>query len=139
MLGPNLLQYKKYHRGALKITPEVKSLVPVNGGFAIKTMQYGRLTRLQLFAMVKYLKRRIKKFDKFWVTVFPQTMETKKGLGSRMGKGKGLVDDFVVLLRKGRIIIEFGGFFFSYSALKRFFIACSHKSPLRLKFVRRYL
>jgi len=139
MLGPKSLNFKKKHRVSLSRLLEVRCLLPVNGGYGVKSMRKGRLTRLQLLALTKFLRRQLKKRDRFWFTVFPSIMVTRKGLGARMGKGKGILDDFISQVRKGRLLFELGGFFLTPVKIRGIVKACRFKLPLPAKLIKRKL
>lgn len=44
-----------------------------------------------------------------WRVSSPYKPITRKGLGQRMGGGKGAIDHYVVPVRYGRLIVELGG------------------------------
>lgn len=66
-----------------------KSFFPAYGNFAIKSAESGKLNFKQIEACRKSMRRSVKKEGKVWIRVFTYCSLTKKGVGSRMGKGKG--------------------------------------------------
>ena len=53
--------------------------------------------------------RFIKRGGKIWVRVFPDKPITKKPQETRMGKGKGAPEEWVCVVRPGRILFEMEG------------------------------
>jgi large subunit ribosomal protein L16 len=53
--------------------------------------------------------RFIKRGGKIWVRVFPDKPITKKPQETRMGKGKGAPEQWVCVIRPGRIMFEMEG------------------------------
>jgi large subunit ribosomal protein L16 len=53
--------------------------------------------------------RYIQRGGKVWIRIFPDKPMTKKGDETPMGKGKGAVDHFVVVVKAGRILFEMDG------------------------------
>jgi len=53
--------------------------------------------------------RFIKRGGKIWVRVFPDKPITKKPRETRMGKGKGAPEEWVCVVRPGRILFEMEG------------------------------
>jgi large subunit ribosomal protein L16 len=56
-------------------------------------------------AMTRFIKRG----GKVWIRVFPDKPITKKPPETRMGKGKGAPEAWVVVIRPGRILFEMEG------------------------------
>jgi large subunit ribosomal protein L16 len=46
---------------------------------------------------------------KYWVRIFPDKPITSKPAETRMGKGKGDVDQWVAVVRPGRVMFEVSG------------------------------
>jgi large subunit ribosomal protein L16 len=53
--------------------------------------------------------RFIKRGGKVWIRMFPDKPITKKPAETRMGKGKGAPDEWVCVIRPGRILFEMEG------------------------------
>ena len=56
-------------------------------------------------AMTRFVKRG----GKIWIRVFPDKPITKKPQETRMGKGKGAPEEWVCVVRPGRILFEMEG------------------------------
>lgn len=79
------------------------------GEFAIKAIEAGRIDSRQIEAARVAMTRRVSRTGKTWIRVFPDKPLTKKPLETRMGKGKGGVEKWVMNIKPGRIIYEMAG------------------------------
>jgi large subunit ribosomal protein L16 len=79
------------------------------GDFGLKTVEPGRLTSRQIEAGRIAMTRFIKRGGKVWIRVFPDKPITKKPAETRMGHGKGNVEEWVAVVRPGRILYEMEG------------------------------
>jgi len=77
--------------------------------FALKAVSAGRINSRQIEAGRITMTRRMKRQGKSWIRVFPDKPITKKPLETRMGKGKGGVEEWVMNIKPGRIIFEVAG------------------------------
>jgi large subunit ribosomal protein L16 len=119
-LMPKRVKFRKQQRGWM-------------GGIA--TLDRGWLTAIQLEAARVALTRHVKRGGKIWTRIFPDKSYSKKPAETRMGKGKGAPEYYVVVIKPGRILFEMGGIpeTLARSALR----LCAYKLPFRLKFVKR--
>jgi large subunit ribosomal protein L16 len=67
--------------------------------------------------------------------VFPDKPVTKKPADSRMGKGKGVPEIWVAVVKPGRILYEIAGT--SLEVAKEAFERASHKLPIKTRVVTR--
>ncbi|MGZ3537147.1 MAG: 50S ribosomal protein L16, partial [Thermodesulfobacteriota bacterium] len=79
--------------------------------------------------------RFIKRTGRIWIRIFPDKPITKKPAETRMGKGKGAPEDWVAVIRPGRILYEMEGV--PEERAREAFLLASHKLPLRTKFIMR--
>lgn len=79
------------------------------GNIGIKAMEHGRIDSRQIEAARIAMTRHVKRTGKVWIRVFPDKPITAKPLETRMGKGKGSVDKWVMNIKPGRIIYEMAG------------------------------
>jgi len=105
------------------------------GDYGLKALDRGLLTAIQLEAARVALTRHVKRGGKVWLRVFPDKAYTKKPAETRMGKGKGAPEYFVVVIKPGRVLFEMGGI--PESLAKDAFRLCAHKLPFPTKFVKR--
>ncbi|HLG20363.1 MAG TPA: 50S ribosomal protein L16, partial [Bdellovibrionota bacterium] len=81
------------------------------------------------------ISRFIKRGGKVWIRMFPDKPLTKKPAETRMGKGKGSPEDWVAVIRPGRILYEMEGV--DNATAKEAFRLASHKLPLKTRIVSR--
>ena len=82
-------------------------------------------------AMTRYMKRG----GQVWINIFPHLPLTKKPLGVRQGKGKGGVEQWVAVVKKGKIMFEVGGV--SEEIAREALRLASHKLPITCKIVKK--
>ncbi|MCR4989723.1 MAG: 50S ribosomal protein L16 [Lachnospiraceae bacterium] len=80
-------------------------------------------------AMTRYIKRG----GKVWIKIFPDKPITAKGLGVRMGKGKGATEYWVAVVKPGRVMFEIAGV--SEEIAKEALRLATHKLPCKCKIV----
>ncbi len=133
-LQPKRVKFRKQQRGWMGGIATRGSSIAF-GDFALKALDRGNLTGIQIEAARVALTRHVKRGGKVWLRVFPDHSYTKKPAETRMGKGKGAPEYYIVKVKPGRIIFEMGGIpeQLAKSALR----LCAHKIPFRTKFVRR--
>jgi large subunit ribosomal protein L16 len=76
------------------------------GIVGIRALESGRLTPKQLESIRRILVRLTKRAGKFWLRVFVDQPLVKKSKGSRMGKGSGNIDLWVMDVKLGQVILE---------------------------------
>lgn len=108
MLCPKKTKYRKFHKGRIKGKSKNGFLVSF-GSFALIALQCGRLSAKQIEAARIVMNRHVKKNGKLWIRVFPDRPITKKPAEIRMGKGKGPVEEWVSVVKPGRVLYEIDG------------------------------
>ena len=108
MLQPNRQKYRKQHKGRNRGLAFKGSSISF-GSFALKSLEFSRLTSRQLEAARIALTRNMKREGKVWIRVFPDKPITSKPAEVRMGKGQGAVDHYVCEVQPGRVIFEVEG------------------------------
>ena len=91
------------------------------------------MTARQIEAARKVVMHHTKRSGKFWIRVFPDKPITKKGAGAKMGSGKGDIDQYVAVVKPGRVIFEIAGV--AEEVAKEAFRKAGHKLPFKTKFV----
>ena len=110
MLMPKKTKYRKVQRGRMGGLSKGARTVAF-GEFGLQAVEPVWLTAAQIEAMRVSLSRRLKKIGKFFLRVFPDKPVTKKPAETRMGKGKGGVDHWVAVVKRGRLIFEVSGLY----------------------------
>jgi large subunit ribosomal protein L16 len=131
---PSKVKYRKYQKGRRKGISITGSKVSF-GEFGLKTTECGDLTNDQLEMIRIIMARALRKGGKFWIRVFPDRSVTKKPAETRMGKGKGDVDHWVVKVKRGRVLFEIGGVPKEYA--QSVFRNIAYKLPFKTRFAAR--
>jgi len=136
MLAPKKMKYRKMFKGRTRGTAYRGSSLSF-GDFGLQANECGRLTSRQIEAARIAMTRHAKRNCKIWIRIFPDKPITKKPAETRMGKGKGNVEEYVAVVRPGRILYEIQGVpeDVARSALR----LAGFKLPIRTKFVSREL
>jgi len=108
MLMPKRVKFRKQQRGRMTGKAWRGSTLSF-GEFGLKAMECGWVTNRQLEAARIAMTRFIKRGGKVWIRVFPDKPITKKPPETRMGKGKGAPEAWVVVVKPGRILFEMEG------------------------------
>lgn len=108
MLMPKKTKYRKQMKGRNR-GKATRGNKMAFGDIAIKATEAGRIDSRQIEAARIAMTRHIKRSGKVWIRVFPDKPITAKPLETRMGKGKGAVDKWVMNVKPGRIIYEMVG------------------------------
>lgn len=135
MLMPKKVKYRKQHRGRMTGMAWRGSTVSF-GDFGMKALEPCWLTDRQIEAARVAMTRFIKRGGKIWVRVFPDKPITKKPQETRMGKGKGAPEQWVAVVRPGRILFEMEGV--SAADAARAMELASAKLPIHTKFMTRF-
>jgi len=134
MLMPSKVKHRKQMRGKRRGSAHRGSTVSF-GEFGLKVLEPGWITARQIEAARIAMTRFVKRGGKIWIRLFPSKPITKKPAETRMGKGKGAPEDWVAVVRPGKVIYEMQGV--SEEIAKEAMRLASHKLPLRTKFVTR--
>jgi large subunit ribosomal protein L16 len=132
MLMPKRVKYRKVHRGKMKGRAKGGTKLSF-GEYGMQALESGWLTSRQLEAARVALTRYIKRGGKVWINVFPHKPVTKKPAETRMGGGKGAPEDWVAVVKPGRILFEVSGV--SMEVAKEAIRLASSKLPIKTKFI----
>ena len=108
MLMPKKVKYRKQQRGRMAGKAWRGSTLAF-GDYGLKAMECGWITDRQIEAARVAMTRSIKRGGKVWIRLFPDKPITKKPAETRMGKGKGAPEQWVCVIRPGRILFEMEG------------------------------
>jgi large subunit ribosomal protein L16 len=134
MLAPKKIKHRKQQKGRTKGAAHRGSSLAF-GDFGLRALQCGWVTARQIEAGRVALMRHIKRGGKLWIRIFPDKPITKKPAETRMGKGKGAPEDWVAVIKPGRILYEMEGV--PEAIAREAFLLASHKLPIETKFVTR--
>ena len=135
MLMPKKVKYRKQHRGRMAGKAWRGSSVSF-GDYGLKALEPCWMTDRQIEAARVAMTRFIKRGGKIWVRVFPDKPITKKPQETRMGKGKGAPEQWVAVVRPGRILFEMEGV--SAADAERAMTLAAAKLPIGTRFTTRF-
>jgi large subunit ribosomal protein L16 len=131
---PSKVKYRKQQRGRRRGKAWRGSSLSF-GDFGLKVLEAGWITDRQIEASRVAIMRFIKRGGKLWIRIFPDKPVTKKPAETRMGKGKGAPEYWVVVVKPGRILFEMEGV--SETDAREAMRLASHKISLPTRFVTR--
>ena len=134
MLMPKKVKFRKQQRGRMRGKAWRGGDVSF-GDYGLKALEPCWLTARQIEAARVAMTRFIKRGGKIWIRVFPDKPVTKKPAETRMGHGKGNVEEWHAVVKQGRILFEMEGV--TEQVAKEAMQLASHKLPLETKLVRR--
>ncbi len=134
VMMPKRVKYRKLQKGNRRGVATTGADLAF-GEYGIKSLENGWIKNNQIEAVRIILARQLHKGGKLWIRIFTDKSITKKPAEVRMGKGKGDLDHWVVVVKRGKILFELGGVPEEYA--KYCFRLAAYKLPLRTKFVTR--
>ncbi len=134
MLMPSRTKYRKRQTGRIRGNAERGNRISF-GSLAIQATGRGYLTSRQIEAGRRAMTRYVKRDGKIWIRVFPDKPQTKKPAETRMGKGKGSVEQWVCPIKPGRIIFEIEGV--SPEIAREAFKLAQYKLPIKTTIIER--
>jgi large subunit ribosomal protein L16 len=134
MLQPKKVKHRKQQKGRMK-GKALRGNTVSFGDFGLQAVDRARLTARQIEAARIAMTRYVKRGGKIWIRIFPDKPITKKPAETRMGKGKGNPEDWICIVKPGRILYEMEGV--RPEIAKEAFRLASHKLPVPTRFVQR--
>jgi large subunit ribosomal protein L16 len=132
MLLPKRVKHRKVQRGRMKGIAKGGTKLSF-GEYGLQALESGWLTSRQVEAARVALTRHIKRGGKVWINVFPHKPVTKKPAETRMGGGKGAPENWVVVVKPGKILFEISGV--STEVAKEAIKLAANKLSIKAKFV----
>jgi large subunit ribosomal protein L16 len=134
MLMPKKVKFRKVQRGRMTGKAWRGSTLSF-GEYALKAMECGWITSRQIEAARIAMTRFIKRGGKVWIRLFPDKPITKKPAETRMGKGKGAPEEWVAVIRPGKILFEMEGV--APEIAQEAMRLAAHKIPMKTRFIKR--
>ena len=134
MLMPKKVKYRKQQRGKMRGKAWTGSQVSF-GDYGLKALECGWVTDREIEAGRIAITRFIKRSGRIWIRMFPDKPITKKPQETRMGKGKGAPDQWVMVVKPGRILYEMEGV--PEKDARQALRLAAHKLSIKTKFVMR--
>jgi large subunit ribosomal protein L16 len=133
ILMPKRVKYRKAQRGRRKGAAHRGSELSF-GEYGLQVLENGWLTNVQIEAARVAISRNVK-MGKVFIRAYPDKPVTKKPAETRMGKGKGAVEFWVSVVKRGKILFEIEGL--PEELAKESMRLAAYKIPFRTRFVSR--
>lgn len=134
MLMPSRTKYRKKQKG--RVWGQAQRGANLSfGEYGLQATNRGHLTARQIEAARIAMTRMIKRGGKIWIRIFPDKPITKKPAETRMGKGKGSVEGWCVVIKPGRILYEMEGV--SNNLARKALTLAAHKLPIATQIITR--
>ena len=134
MLSPKRTKFRKAQKGRRRGLAKGGSTVAF-GDFGLQAAECGYITSRQIEAARIAISRHVKRGGKVYIRIFPDKPTTKKPAETRMCKGKGATEDWVAVVRPGRVMYELEGV--PEDLAREAFRLAHHKLPVATRFVSR--
>ncbi|MBS9335539.1 50S ribosomal protein L16 [Fructobacillus sp. M1-13] len=134
MLVPKRVKFRRPHRGHMRGEAKGGKTVAF-GDYGLQAIDSSWISNRQIEAARIAMTRYMKRGGKVWIKIFPHLSYTSKGVGVRMGNGKGTPEGWVAPVKRGKVMFEVGGVA-KPVALEALRLA-SHKLPVRTKIIAR--
>lgn len=132
MLLPRRVKWRRVHRGRMK--GRAKGGTELNfGEYGIQALEPSWVTSQQIEAARVAVARYLRRGAKVWIRIFPDKPVTKKPLETRMGGGKGAPEEWVAVVKPGKIILELSGV--EEEVAREALRLASHKLPMKTRVV----
>jgi large subunit ribosomal protein L16 len=134
MLAPKKVKWRKQQKGKMRGVSKGATSVDF-GEFGLQAMSCGFVTARQIEAARVAISRQIKRSGKLYIRIFPDKSLTKKPAETRMGTGKGTPEEWVAVVRPGRVMYELEGV--TEELAREAFHLAEHKLSVQTRFIRR--
>lgn len=134
MLEPKRITYRKPQRlrGRFYGTAQ-KGTELAFGTIGLKAVSNGEVTARQIEAARKAMAHEVQRSGKMWIRIFPHTPVTRKAAEVPMGQGKGTLEYFACVVKRGTVLFEMAGL--PEATARRALTLASHKLPVQTKVV----
>ena len=133
LLSPKRVKYRKMQRGRRK-GAATRGQYLAFGEFGLQALENGYITNKQIEAARVAISRSVQ-LGKVYIRIFPDKPVTKKPAETRMGKGKGAVEGWVAVVKRGRILFEVEGL--PEELAQESMRIAAFKIPLKTRFITR--
>jgi len=129
---PKKTKYRKSHKGKRGGRATRKTTISF-GDFGLKALTPCWVSSRQIESARRVMAKYTKRGGKIWIRVFPDKPVTQKGGEIPMGKGKGAVDHYVVVVKPGLVLFEMAGV--DKKIAKEAMELAAYKLPIKCKFI----
>lgn len=130
MLSPKRVKWRKVAKGKMRGRADRGGTL-FFGDYGLQATECGKITSRQIESSRVAMTRYVKRGGKIWIRIFPHKPITKKAAETRMGSGKGNVEEWAAVIKPGRLIYEMSGIpqNEAFEALR----LAAHKLPIHCK------
>ena len=132
MLLPKRVKYRRVHRGRMKGKASRGNTVTY-GEWGLQAIEPSWITSNQIEAARIAMTRYTKRGGKVWIKIFPDKPYSKKGLGTRMGSGKGAPEGWVAVVKNQKVMFEIGGV--TEDVAREALRLAQHKLPIKTRII----
>ena len=132
MLSPKRVKWRKHQKGKMR-GKALRGGTLFFGSFGLQAVECGKITSRQIEAARVAMTRYVKRGGQVWTRIFPDKAITKKPAETRMGSGKGNVEEWAAVIKPGRVLYEMDGIP-KAEAVEALRLA-GHKLPLKVKVI----
>jgi large subunit ribosomal protein L16 len=133
-LMPRKIKYRKSQKGKTRGVSTSGNKIHF-GEYGLKAIENGLIRSNHIEACRVVVARKMKGVGKLWINIFPHKPVSKKPAETRMGKGKGELDHWVAVVKRGRVVFEISGVPEDFA--KTVLRLVSFKLPVKTKFISR--
>ena len=108
MLQPSRVKWRKHHRGKRSGRPIAGSTLQF-GEIGLKSLESAWLTARNIEAARRAIVHYVARGGQIYIRVFPDKAVSARPAETRMGGGKGAVDHWAAVVKRGRILFEMAG------------------------------
>jgi large subunit ribosomal protein L16 len=134
MLQPKRTKHRKVFKGRMRGKAYRGSTLSF-GEYGLQATEQSRVTARQIEAARVAMTRHVKRGGKVWIRIFPDKPITRKPAETRMGKGKGNPEEWVAIVKPGRILYEMEGV--TPEVARQALKLAASKLPLATRFIER--
>ena len=132
MLMPKRVNFRRVQRGRLTGKASRGNEL-ADGAYGLVALEPAWITSNQIEAARIAMTRYTKRGGKVWIKIFPDKPYSKKGLGTRMGNGKGAPEGWVAVVKNQKVMFEIGGV--SEEVAREALRLAQHKLPVKTRII----
>ena len=131
-LLPRKIKFRKSQKGKTRGLATSGNKIHF-GEYGLKAIENGLIRSNHIEACRVVVARKMKGVGKLWINIFPHKPVTKKPAETRMGKGKGELDHWVAVVKRGKVVFELSGVPEDFAKIVLRLV--SFKLPVKTKFI----
>ena len=132
MLLPKRVKYRRVQRGRMT-GKATRGNTITYGEFGLQATEPAWITSNQIEAARVAMTRYTKRGGQVWIKIFPDKPYSKKGLGTRMGSGKGAPEGWVAVVKNQKVMFEIGGV--TEDVAREALRLAQHKLPIKTRII----